>query len=45
MFFAFGHGHFGLSGAPMTGRLIADMLAGRSTPIDSGPYRVDRFWP
>ncbi len=45
VFFAFGHGHFGLSGAPMTGRLIADMLAGRSTPIDAVPYRVDRFWP
>src|ERR1043166_10032548 len=28
-FLAFGHGHVGLIGAPMTGRAIADLIAGR----------------
>lgn len=30
--FACGHGHFGLSGAPQTGRLVADLLFGRPLP-------------
>lgn len=40
---AFGHGHNGMTGAPGTGRMIADMIAGRSTHIDATPYRPDRF--
>ncbi|RPI42470.1 MAG: FAD-dependent oxidoreductase [Betaproteobacteria bacterium] len=43
VFYAFGHGHLGVvSGAP-TGRLVADLVAGRSPAIDVRPYRVDRF--
>ena len=43
VFYAFGHGHLGLvSGAP-TGRLIADLVAGRVPAIDVTPYRPDRF--
>jgi D-amino-acid dehydrogenase len=42
-YYAFGHGHTGLSGAPMTGRLIADLVAGRPPTIDIAPFRVDRF--
>lgn len=42
-YYAFGHGHVGLgSGAP-TGRLIADLVAGRNDRIDLAPFRVDRF--
>jgi D-amino-acid dehydrogenase len=41
--YAFGHGHTGLTAAPMTGRLIADLLADRPPPIDVAPFRVDRF--
>lgn len=41
--YAFGHGHTGLSGAPMTGRLIAEMVAGRATSIDAAPFRLARF--
>ena len=41
--YAFGHGHVGLcSGAP-TGRIVADLIAGRTPSIDVSPYRPDRF--
>jgi D-amino-acid dehydrogenase len=41
--FAFGHGHLGLTGAPFTARLLADLFAKRAPGIDPAPYRVDRF--
>jgi D-amino-acid dehydrogenase len=41
--YAFGHGHVGLVGAAPTGRLIADMIAGRPPRIDLQPYRPGRF--
>jgi D-amino-acid dehydrogenase len=40
---AFGHGHNGMTSAPSTGRLIADMVAGRKPFIDPHPYRPERF--
>ena len=43
IFYAFGHQHVGLTCAPKTGRLIADLVAGRTPNIDLVPYRVDRF--
>jgi len=43
VYYAFGHGHVGLSGGAPTGRLIADMVAGRPSRIDLNPYRPDRF--
>jgi D-amino-acid dehydrogenase len=43
VYYAFGHGHVGLSGGAPTGRLIADMVAGRPSRIDLDPYRPDRF--
>ena len=43
VFYAFGHGHTGMIGAPMTGRLLADMVYGREPVIDPRPYAVDRF--
>jgi D-amino-acid dehydrogenase len=42
-FLAFGHGHVGLIGAPMTGRVIADLIAGRPPAIDVAPFSVARF--
>ena len=43
VFYAFGHGHLGLvSGAP-TGRIIAELVAGKTPTIDVTPYRPDRF--
>jgi len=43
VYFAFGHGHVGLCGGAPTGRLIADLVAGRTPNIDIAPYRADRF--
>lgn len=43
VYYAFGHGHLGVvSGAP-TGRLVAELIAGKTPNIDLRPYRVDRF--
>lgn len=42
-FFAFGHGHLGLTLGPISGRLIADLAAGRDPGLDMRPFRVDRF--
>jgi D-amino-acid dehydrogenase len=43
VFYAFGHGHNGLSAAAATGAIIADLVAGRTPPLDLAPFRVDRF--
>ena len=43
VYFAFGHGHLGLTGAAVTGRIIADLIAERPTEIDITPLRADRF--
>ena len=41
--YAFGHGHVGLTAAAMTGKLVADLVAGRSPPFDLAPYATARF--
>lgn len=41
--YAFGHGHSGLTQSAATGRLIADMIAGRPPSISLDPFRPDRF--
>lgn len=41
--YGLGHQHLGLTLAAVTGRMIADQLAGRRSPIDPHPFRVDRF--
>jgi D-amino-acid dehydrogenase len=43
IFYAFGHGHLGLTQAATTGKLIADLVAGRAPPIDLAPYSISRF--
>ncbi len=40
---AFGHGHYGLTQGPTTGRIIADLAGGRTPQIDLRPFAVDRF--
>lgn len=40
---ACGHGHLGLTGAPMTARLIASMVQGDRIDVDPQPYRINRF--
>ena len=39
----FGHQHVGLTGGPKTGRLIADLIAGRAPNFDLRPYAIERF--
>ena len=41
--YAFGHGHLGLTLGPITGRLVASLVAGQRPEIDLAPYRADRF--
>ena len=41
--FAFGHGHMGLIGGSVTGKLISEMVSGKPATIDMSPYRADRF--
>jgi len=43
VYFAFGHGHTGLCGGAPTGRLVADLVAGRPPNIDPAPYSPERF--
>jgi D-amino-acid dehydrogenase len=41
--YAFGHGHVGMAASPMTGKLVADLVAGRAPGIDITPFRAGRF--
>ncbi len=43
--FAFGHGHLGLTLAPRTAAIVADLVAGRRAGIELAPYRAGRFRP
>jgi len=40
---AAGHGMLGLSMAPATGKLVAELVAGRTPHVDPTPYAVGRF--
>ena len=41
--YAFGHGHLGLTGAPSTGRLVAELVGGRAPFLDMAPFSPARF--
>ncbi|MBV9115687.1 MAG: FAD-binding oxidoreductase [Hyphomicrobiales bacterium] len=43
LFFAFGHGHIGLSNGPITGQVIGDLLLGRPAAFDISPFSATRF--
>jgi D-amino-acid dehydrogenase len=43
VFYAFGHGHTGVTASATTGRLIADLVGGRPPAIDLAPFAVRRF--
>jgi D-amino-acid dehydrogenase len=43
LWLAFGHGHWGLTLGPATGRLIAEMMSGATPFCDPKPYGADRF--
>jgi D-amino-acid dehydrogenase len=40
---AFGHGHLGVSLAPVTARIVADLIAGRAPEMELAPYLPTRF--
>jgi D-amino-acid dehydrogenase len=40
---AFGHGHTGLTAAPTTARLVANMISGKPPMFDLTPYSAARF--
>jgi len=41
--YAFGHGHLGMTGAPMTATLVSELLDGDKTSIDITPFAPARF--
>ena len=41
--YAFGHGHYGLTMAPTTGKMIAQMISGEPASIALTPFSIDRF--
>jgi D-amino-acid dehydrogenase len=41
--YTFGHGHVGMTAAPMTGKIVADLLSGRPASIDIAPFAAARF--
>jgi D-amino-acid dehydrogenase len=43
VFYAFGHGHLGLTLGPTTGRLVADLVTGRIPSIDLASFSITRF--
>ena len=43
VFYAFGHGHLGLTLSAITAQLIAGMVGDRAEPFDLTPYRINRF--
>ncbi|MCZ8152095.1 MAG: FAD-dependent oxidoreductase [Rhodobacteraceae bacterium] len=40
---AFGHGHLGVSLAPVTARIVADLIANRAPHLDLAPLSATRF--
>jgi len=43
VFYAFGHGHLGLTQAATTGRLVSELVFARPTSIDMTPFGIERF--
>ena len=43
LWFNFGHAHQGFTLGAVTGRLVADLLEGKTPFVDAGPYSAGRF--
>jgi len=43
LWLAYGHGHWGLTLGPATGRLLAEMMTGATPFCDPAPYAAERF--
>ena len=42
-YFAFGHGHIGLTTAAVTGKIFAELASSGKTSIDIKPFDSNRF--
>jgi len=40
---AFGHGHYGLTQGPTTGRIISSLVLGEDPGVDLSPFSISRF--
>ncbi len=40
---AFGHGHYGITQGPSSGRIISDLVFGRTPHVDIQPFSITRF--
>jgi D-amino-acid dehydrogenase len=43
LFFAFGHGHFGITGGPPSARLVSRLVTGQAGTLDPALYSPLRF--
>ncbi|MCW2307526.1 NAD(P)/FAD-dependent oxidoreductase [Rhodobium gokarnense] len=43
VYLGYGHHHVGLTGGPKTGRLLSQMISGKTPNIDLAPYAPSRF--
>ena len=43
IFYAFGHGHWGLTQGPTTGKLLARLISQGDAGLDLSPYSIQRF--
>ncbi|MBF5007646.1 NAD(P)/FAD-dependent oxidoreductase [Diaphorobacter caeni] len=43
LYLACGHGHTGMTGAPMTGELIAQLVTGKASGLNAAEYGLSRF--
>jgi D-amino-acid dehydrogenase len=43
VFYAFGHGHVGVTQSAITGKLVAQIVAGEEPEIDLTPFSISRF--
>src|SRR3954452_11944859 len=41
--YAFGHGHVGMTAAPMTGKIVAALVSGRPAAVDIAGFAASRF--
>ncbi len=43
LYLALGHGHFGMTGGPPSGKIVSQLILGQAPEIDVAPYAAERF--
>lgn len=43
VYFAFGHGHLGITEAPITAEIVTALVRGEALPFDISPFSIERF--